>query len=292
MLSFLFEQYGYYPNEFQNNEFWIGNWKFKLIEVWCDEEYVKRIDCSIEVIRGYFGGKGAYIIKTKQGKMISSYSEKKFVLVSVFDECVLISDLNKMNSIFKDVGEKVDLEKILNMWILRNEEIEKKGIASIRQDGKYYNDNMRVIMFSLGLCQNAIQYLKDTIEEFGSDVFNISLSHKRLKNLDSFDFFNPFNLILDYPARDVIDLYRNDFFSFEEFENNINVYEIDVKIASILMARMLYPVVVFDIIEENIAIKEKGLKLNFSIYKEFIKIKNVYLFFRKKYNIRPIIWLE
>ena len=44
MLSFLYEQYGYYPRDIINNCFEIGEWKFKLEEVACDENYFVELD--------------------------------------------------------------------------------------------------------------------------------------------------------------------------------------------------------------------------------------------------------
>ena len=50
MLSFLFEQYGYYPNNFNDGSFQIDDWIFKLIEIE-NSEVVDEIDKFIEDIR-------------------------------------------------------------------------------------------------------------------------------------------------------------------------------------------------------------------------------------------------
>ena len=94
-------------------------------------------------------------------------------------------------------------------------------------------------MFCLGLAQNAMQYLSEIIVDFGHHLQDLTLVHKRLKNLDSFEFFNPFNLIVDHPLKDLCELYKNDYLSFEELQQKLNFYHLDSKSASVFVARML-----------------------------------------------------
>ena len=45
MLSFLFEQYGYYPNLI-DDMFVIDGWEFRIVEVGCDEGFLKNLEES------------------------------------------------------------------------------------------------------------------------------------------------------------------------------------------------------------------------------------------------------
>ena len=147
-------------------------------------------------------------------------------------------------------------------------------------------------MFCLGLAQNAMQYLSEIIVDFGHHLQDLTLVHKRLKNLDSFEFFNPFNLIVDHPLKDLCELYKNDYLSFEELQQKLNFYHLDSKSASVFVARMLYPNSVFDLLENNYYDKNASLNIVYNIEKEMMKIKKIYLHFKQIYNIRPIDWLE
>ena len=102
--------------------------------------------------------------------------------------------------------------------------------------------------------------------------------------------FNPFNFIVDHPLRDYVELYKNDFIDYRSMVNALEYYEIDSKLASVIVARVLYPTRVFDLLEDGYY--DTCKKINYSIEKEIAKIKNVYLYFKKKYRIRPILWLE
>lgn len=292
MLTFLFEQYGYYPKEFDNNEFMIDNWKFKLIEVDYNDDYIEKVYEYINVIRNNFYGKGPFIINTRFNKKISVYDNKKYVLISVNEENMSLKDLNKFHCVFVEEDKRLDLKKVLKMWEQRISQVESEAINSLRVDSVYYKNNVEITMFSLGLAQNALQYLSDVVLDYGENLNDLTIVHKRLKNLDSFDFFNPFNFIVDHPIKDLVELYRNDFLSFVDLLEILKYYKLDSKIASVFMARILYPVNVLDMLEENNNKKDVSFNIHLNIEKELQKLKKIYLYLKKEYNIRPMNWLE
>ncbi len=291
MLPFLFEQYGYYPN-LQDNRFFIEGWEFRLIEVDCDEEFVEIIEKYNNVIRENFDGRGVHILKTRYNQKISCYDNKKFVLMSAYRSEVNISDFNKLHLLFNEHYKSVDLKELLNLWQTRMTTLENEGIQSLRIDGNYYSDNLEKSMFAFGLCQNAIQYLSELIDDYGSIVDNVTITHGRIKRMDAFDFFNPFNFVFDHPIRDFAELYKNNVIDFTNLISIFEYYRLDAKIATLFVARLLYPSEVLDALEDNLEEKEKTFKINYFPEKELLKIKKAYLYFKDKYNIRPIYWLE
>ena len=110
--------------------------------------------------------------------------------------------------------------------------------------------------------------------------------------MNSFDFFDPFNFIIDHPIRDYVELYKNNVIEFLDLVSILEFYRMDTKIATLFMARLMYPSEILDALEENVDKKDKSFRINYSIEKEVLKIKKAYLYFKKKYNIRPIYWLE
>lgn len=292
MISFLYDAYGYYPQQFSNNEFEIANWCFKLIETDFSDSELLEYDGYLEVIRDKFNGKGAFIIKTREGKIASFHDNKKYVLISVKLCDMSITDLNKMHCLMTEDDKIIDLSSILKVWQERVEFIEFKGITSLDVTNVYYKKNLEIALYGLGVAQNAIQYLSDIISDYGSELGNLSVCHKRLKNFNSFDFFDPFNMIVDHPVRDLSDLYKNDGLSFVQLINILNYYSIDSKVASVLLARILYPSNIFDYIENYIGQQENIVKFNYNIEKEIEKCKKIYLYLKKRYNTRPILWLD
>lgn len=292
MLSFLFEQYGYYPKDFIDNSFTVNEWIFKLIETDYDLKKIDEIDNYILNIRDTFDGEGPFIIKTRSNQKISYIDNKKYVLISVKKRNLSLKDLNKFHCLFFNNKNFVDLKNLLSTWKSRIEYIEKDMISTLRIDSVYYNKNLEVTLFCLGIAQNAIQYLNDIILDYDDKIENITITHKRMSDLNSFDFFNPLNFIEDHPIRDIVDLYQNNFITFTEFVSFVEYYQLDNKTASLFMARLLYPAKVFDLLEENANKKETGFRIQYNIQKELCKFKKIYLFLKEKYNIRPINWLD
>jgi hypothetical protein len=123
-------------------------------------------------------------------------------------------------------------------------------------------------------------------------LYGVTIVHKRLKNLDSFDFFNPFNFIVEHPLKDICLLYQSDYISFEEFKSLLSNYALDIVSATFVIARLLYRVDVFDSLEIKKDLETRNQKINFNLEKEIYKIKKAYSLLKEMYLIRPIDWLE
>lgn len=292
MLSFLFEQYGYYPKSFINNSFEIDNWVFKLIEIVEDNGYIDQIDNFIFVIRDAFLNNSPYIIKNRMGEKISYYDGKGFVLICILKSSVDIEQLNRFHVLLKEENKNVDLKKICLLWEKKMNFIENECLALLKSDNASYENNLKIVLFCLGLCQNSIQYLSDIVMDYDGFVNNLTITHKRLSSFNSFEMFNPFNFVVDHPLRDYIELYKNDIIDFDTLIESLEYYQLDSKLASVIIARLLYPSFVFDCLEENYYSSNQNLKINYNIEKETLKIKKVYWYYKKKYQIRPILWLD
>lgn len=292
MLTFLFEQYGYYPNDLNGNYFTVDKWKFKLIQVECEESYLSEINEYLKNVRQAFQNCGVYIIKTRYNNFISLYDGKKYVLISINHMDMSLRDLNKFHCLFIENQKKVDLNHIIKVWQERVSMIENNAVNSLRLDSVYYKSNLETTMFCLGMSQNAIQYLSETITDYGKTIENVTVVHKRINDLNSFDFFNPFNMIIDHPIKDLSELYKSGFINFEELAEELKYYNLNSKIASVLMARLMYNSSVFDQIENNIEKKDLSFKINYNVETNFMKLKKAYTLLKNEYNIRPIDWLE
>lgn len=289
MKTFLFEQYGYYPEFFENNQFSIDNWLFKLIEIDYDDELIKKIDEYLSYVREKFANKGAFIIKTRFGKLTSVYDGKRYVLVSNYKTNITLKDINTFHYLFQEQNKNLDLQNLLSVWEERTANIEKSVVGSLRIDSIYYQKNLEVTMYALGLAQNAMQYISEIIFDYRDKIENLTLTHRRLSSFDSFEFFNPLNYIVDHPLRDIAELYKNNLLQYDDLIEFMRYYKFDGQTASLLMARIMYPNTIFDLLENT---NDAGLRLNYNIEKENLKIKSIYLYLKKQYNIRPINWLE
>ena len=292
MKTFLFEQYGYYPKEIKNNSFVVDGWMFKIIPTDLNNQDVTSIENYINVLNQTFFNKGPFIIKNKTNSNVSFFNDTNYVLISSFIANMSIQDLIKFHYLFYKSDEYVELDKILDVWKDRVDEVEKKLSSNLRVDSIYYKKNLDISMFCIGLAINAMQYLSDIIYNYDKRLYGITIVHKRLSNLNSFDFFNPFNFMVEHPVKDIAMLYQSDYLTYEELKNILPNYNLDITSATFLMARILYRVDVFDFLQTKRDIDSKDQKINFNLEMEIYKIKKAYSLLKSVYSIRPIDWLE
>ena len=287
MKTFLFEQYGYYPSSFNDNEFEIEEFKFKLLQVHFKEEDIMEMQYHINVLKDHFNGVGPFIIKNKYDKYLSSYENKNYALISVYNKQINIAEIIRFHKLFFKHDEYINLNKVLDVWKSRIERIEKNLSSYINKQ----EDEENIIskcMFCIGLATNAMQYLSDTISDLGEKLYGVGIAHRRFNKFDSFDLFNPVNFIVDSPCRDISFIIQNELISLPEISKILDEYNLDAKSARVLMSRMLYKCEVFDRIET----RSWNDSLYFDIEKEIGKIKKAYSLLKNKYQIRPIDWLE
>ena len=292
MKTFLFEQYGYYPKMFENYSFQLNGWKFKLEQVDLKDDVLEYICEYLEYIRNIFSGEGSFIVKNRSGKNTSFYDNKKYVLVSNKERKMTLKDFNVLHYLCIEKEKTINLKNLILVWRERMDIIERESIYSLRLDSVYYRENYEISLYGLGLAQNALQYLNECIEIYGEELGGLTLTHKRVNDMDSFSFFNPFNLVIDHPIRDLSELYKNNCIEYSELIEILECYKLDEKLASIMMARLLYPCKIFDLLDGDVVKKDVNLKIDYSIEKEFAKLKKIYVFLRTQYKIMPIVWLE
>ena len=281
MKKFLFEQYGYYPKEIVDNSFSIDGWRFKLLTVEVGEDIVSSINEYTKTLNEAFNNKGPYIIKNRLNNNISTLNNVNYILVCSLEGKMTLNDLIKFYSLFFNSEEFVELDRILEVWKNRVEEIEQKLNSYLRVDSIYYRNNLDIAVFCLGLAINAMQYLSDIIYNYDNKMYGCSIVHKRLTDFSVFDILNPFNFIVEHPLKDICMLYQKEVISFQEFKSFFNYYPLDEKSATFLMARLLYRADIFDCIENKRNLDEGEQQLNFNFEKEFYKIKKAYSFLKE-----------
>ncbi len=297
MKSFLFERYGYYPDNLDNNSFDYKGYIFNLTMTDLSEEEIKELDDVSKSLYNLYN-EGCIIIKNRSNNYLSFDGEKHYVLWTCKKGNKSINDLIIMHNYFHNnlTLEKIDLNELFNLWEEKFEFIETRVISTLRSDDYDYNMILEGIYFAFGLAENALEYLKDVIIDLGSKINDQTLVHKRLNNLENNTFFDPFNLLIDSPLRDYAELYKSNEISLENIVRILDYYNLDIIETSVLMARVLYPTRLFDALEKHyidrMNIKKEILDYRISIDKELIRIKNLHLYLIKRYGIRPLNWLN
>lgn len=297
MRDFIFDQYGYYYSDSDASEFEFKGYEFKVMahsltenDLINMEEYIQYLYSKLNI------NPHCHIVKNRAGLYGVESKYGTVSLVSCLKKDYKLDNLISFQHLeINELSKPYTISNLSTLWEEKLNLIEEKCVPYLKIDDFTYPIILKETIFAIGLCSNAIEYLTDMKEDYGSEVKNLCYAHKRLYDLTSFDLFNPFNIVIDSPTRDLAFLYKEKAINLNELISIIDYYKLDQMEISLLMARALFPTATFDILEDYFALK-KDIKL--SIVKKHKKTKrevNLLVELHKrlveKYKIRPIEWL-
>lgn len=299
MLDYINYFYNLYPpllnKENENYVFFVGNEKYcltpyrrELSEIKDLVELNKRMISSNSLVHE--------IIINKFNEPISVISNENYVLLRVY-----VNDIKKIdiNDIIYMLNENVDLSGLksllrtnwVSLWSSKVDYIEYQMGHLIKK----YPFLNNTIDYYLGLCENAITYIKN-LKMFSDYKIPIGISHKRIiKDATLFDLYNPLNLILDYKVRNIAEYLKDAFFKDEDVNYILNIvfknFWFDKLNLSLLVARLLYPSYYFDLFEEIID-KELDENIIFPLTKKSSKYEEFIDLIIKNCNLQNLQWLS
>lgn len=297
MRDFIFDQYGYYYSDSDASEFEFKGYEFKVMahsltenDLINMEEYIQYLYSKLNI------NPHCHIVKNRAGLYGVESKYGTVSLVSCLKKDYKLDNLISFQHLeIYELSKPYTISNLSTLWEEKLNLIEEKCVPYLKIDDFTYPIILKETIFAIGLCSNAIEYLTDMKEDYGNEVKNLCYAHKRLYDLTSFDLFNPFNIVIDSPTRDLAFLYKEKAINLNELISIIDYYKLDQMEISLLMARALFPTATFDILEDYFALK-KDIKL--SIVKKHKKTKrevNLLVELHKrlveKYKIRPIEWL-
>lgn len=295
-LSFLFDNYGLYPNDLVDDSFVINDELYKIEEVrdYSEQDFLTLNNYSLELKQLF--NITFKVVKNRKKEYITKYVNNNYVLISVPIYKINFSDVIKFNKFYLNrENKKYSISQMISVWLERYTNIQKNCFNALSNDDINYNNIYTAVSFSFGLVENAISYLADAKLDYGDEIERLTLTHIRLNLLDSYSFLNPLNIIYDSIIRDYAELYKFELIDIHDLNKITDQLSLTQKEATLLMARILYPTRVFDLLEDNYLSEEhkfnKTLEYLKCMDKELQRIKNVHTLLIRKYNIRPISWL-
>lgn len=298
MRAFLFDQYGYYPPHEDDSEFELEGWTFKLEAIQDQkEEELQSLNDFLQTLMQLFPTMGAQIITNRKGTFISEDDYGKVILVATKKQKMRIQDIIKIHQQYVNSPSEIPYTTtyLSSLWEEKINSIEQKILPSIRVDDFAYQKIMVAAIYALGLAENALQYLTEIAIDYGKEISPLTLSHRRLESLDSHTVFDPLNLILDSPIRDIAEAWKYKVITTTELLQILPTYQLSIKEVSLLFARMLFPTRFFDLLEkhygERVDVRKQILAYYREMNEDLLELKKVEQLLVKNYGIRPISWL-
>lgn len=297
--------YNLYPDFINNYHdyyyFYYNNNLYTLIKY---ENDVKDISSVYELNNEMLslGLKPHQIILNKDNQILTPINGGYYILYKIliknFNKKVGLLDINYLNTFFVNNKTEILKKDWSILWANKIDYLEYQ----INQSGKQYPILVESFSYFVGMSENAISYLRNTIYEEKPDNSDIGIiSHRKiLINDNLFNLYNPTNLIIDYKVRDLAEYIKNAF-----FEDNFNIME-ELKFhfsknyyskfsIRLLFARILYPSFYFhlydDIIRKKIK-EEEILKITSRIFEYEQYLYEIFLLLKRFYNIPEVEWLK
>lgn len=239
------------------------------------------------------------IVINRNNQIITIGNNKKYILmINNFnvDREINLRDILNTNIIVNKYNKNlINLNK--SNWVkLWQEKIDYFEMF-INYNVNSYNELSKFSNYFIGVGETAISYIKDSVkEEQLNNYDNLVVSHKRVDGSLT-QLYNPLNLIIDHPVRDVAEYLKSIFFKNKNIDvsrilNSINISRYG---ARLLMARMIFPSYFFDAFEKYMD-KESNEEdifhlMNFVSDYELYLLK-IYSELKIKYDIPEINWLK
>lgn len=301
MENFIYDYYGYNINELSNGTFKYEDYLFMLAATSESEENIERLNNLMNSLANVYNGDIVYIVKNKYNKFISTSKDDNNICLLTYKLSTNI-DLNSFikmhNTFINQFNYTVSLQDIIILWDQRLEYIQNQCLVNLNFENDAHLILYEYTLYALGLATNALQYLSDIQIDYNRKSYPSTLTHRRIKKMDKFELFNPFNLIIDHSSRDLAELYKNDLIDFNTLIQICNSYYYTIDEYEYLLSRLFYPTFIFDVVED-IATDNTSYDHTSEIYyaiakqnKQIDKIKEFYNSIIKYMNIRPIEWLK
>lgn len=173
---------------------------------------------------------------------------------------------------------------------------------------EYYTNNLdsynpllnELINYYIGLGENAISYVDDTLSKFKVPSDSLVVSHRRIDyDYTLFDLYNPLNITIDHMTRDIVEYFKGLFikkkYNLNDIERYINLFNFNESEYRLFFGRMLFPSFFFDSYELYVKdkIEEKDLLDIVNRIDEYEKfLKKIYLLICDKCYIPEVKWLK
>jgi spore coat protein YutH len=242
------------------------------------------------------------IILNRDKNAITMVNDIPYILMRIYINMDKKIDLSEMiyitvsNSGIKP-NNMLDRSDWSKLWASKIDYFEYQ----ISQVGKKYPIICEYLGYYIGLAENALMYVKDTIKEVSKSPYdNLTISHRRIRlNDTAFDIYNPLSFVIDYQIRDLAEYIKSVFFSGEDvwkvIDEYFRNYDLSIFDRRLLYARLVYPSYFFDAYDDVMDEKVKEESIMPIVYKSVSYedfLREFYIYINKGNVLPKIDWLN
>lgn len=233
------------------------------------------------------------LIPNNKNELITLINNEKYILIklNINPDKINIHKILFLNSIYnKDL--KLNTEKWSQLWSKKIDYLEYQ----LNQIGKSYQLLVESFSYYIGLAENAIS-ITNLIDHKN---ITYSVNHKRINiNSNTFDLYNPLNIIIDVRIRDICEYLKSQFFNNKDILNQTDLFldnnYLTKEEKNLFFARMLFPTYYFDVYDQIISKvkEEKEIKKILSKNESYeYYLKYLYNKLDEKKELIDIEWIK
>lgn len=240
------------------------------------------------------------IIDNKNHNVVTIVNRTGYILVKVvinIHKPISLSEIHYLSSFRIHYDDKLMRSNWGYLWMNKIDYLE----YFTHQNYKKYPIIVESFNYFVGMAENAISYIQETSRNVRMEQSDIGvISHDVMNTTDTvYALYNPMNIIIDHKSRDVaeyikLSFFQDNFHIFEELDEYFKYNYYSFYGISLLIARVLYPSFYFDMYDDivNNKIQESEILKITSRTREYENyLRDVFLYFKKYYNIKEIDWI-
>ena len=241
------------------------------------------------------------IINNKDNTIITYINEIPYILMKIYiniNKPLSLSEINYISNIKIPYQNNLMRSNWAKLWSNKIDYLEYHH----EQNYQKYPLLTESFNYFIGLSENAISYLNNTIENMKPEQSDIGVTSHDIIDIDdtTYSLYNPLNIIIDHPARDLaeyikISFFKDNFSIFEELDEYFKHNYFSFYGINLLIARILYPSFYFDKYDDivnNKANESSILKITSRINEYEKYLQDIFSYFHKYYNIKDINWIK
>ncbi len=296
--------YGLYPNTIGNLKdyfyFHINNKLYQLKPFTKDEKLIKPIyNLNQSMI---IQNLPVHKIIPNQGQdIITIINNTPYILYQInisTKKSITLNDISYLSNQIINHDNTLFRSSWVTLWASNIDYFEYQ----INQIGKKHPYIVDSFNYYVGLAENAISYLQNTLIETKKEPSDTGvISHCKItKNSTILSLYDPENIIIDHKGRDIAEYIKSSFWNhnqniFNELTTYFRYNYYSYYGMRVLFSRVLYPSFYFDLYEDILLNKVREKEINnitsqTKAYEQYLY--QVYIFLKKYYNIPEIEWLK
>lgn len=172
--------------------------------------------------------------------------------------------------------------------------------SQINEMGKKFPILVESFNYFVGMIENAICYIKNTLLEEKPTIFDTPvLSHRIISNRMLIrEFYDPVNVIIDHKARDVSEYIKKSYINgnnniYNELNEYFKIHRFSTYGIRLLIGRLLYPSYYLELYDQVMTGgSEREILILINKVNEYeCFLKTIFIYFKQKYSIPDIEWL-